>query len=601
MSTIIDLADYFWEKGKTYSREEIATLMAGAGTRFQGLALAATNPGIPAFNEWYLAKPGVTYLNFKDSTNTAITINSSISGNPVIFAYLSVVGAVSTKVEIAASASGFLSFTDLSYSPGKNLYDKTKGTSNFALQTSTAATVAYPTGEISDFIPVTPLTNYVISGRLASTGLLKPIAFYDSSKALIGSKLDIFNGAFTTPLGAAFCNFTIKADGAQNSNAVQLELGTVASSYEAYTQFINAVGGLPLVDQSSRDRLDGMVTYAPGRNLFNPANVVTGKAYQYQTGELVTYASGIVSGYIPVIARKNYYLSGRANQPIVKGFAWYDSSLNFISTINMDNRGAEIGLLAPFGAAYINFTVAGDGYQDFSLVQFEQSKTKSPFEPYSLFATKVFGKPIEDLKAREYLQGDNAPVKLYAFGDSQTYGVGATEALIGSWPAILANKKGWLTLSNFGHPGQNTSQFIAGSTYSSERYDSVIPDYVGLTTEARLCLNYCTNDVNTISAATFEANLKLLWEHILFTKNWPANKCFCLAGYYVNNSGVNQTTYDTFAAINMRVALSYGVEAYNMKPYVIANGGDANLKEDNIHYNDLGQNLLAATMYKLLK
>ncbi|MDQ1139407.1 hypothetical protein [Pedobacter agri] len=54
----------------------------------KGIADASTNPGAPVLSQYYFAKPGVTYANFKDANNVAITIPTEVDGNPVLTAKL---------------------------------------------------------------------------------------------------------------------------------------------------------------------------------------------------------------------------------------------------------------------------------------------------------------------------------------------------------------------------------------------------------------------------------------------------------------------------------------------------------------------------------
>jgi len=50
----------------------------------QGTAIAATDPGIPVLSQYYWATPGVTYPNFKDSTDEPIVVPTTFEGRTVI-------------------------------------------------------------------------------------------------------------------------------------------------------------------------------------------------------------------------------------------------------------------------------------------------------------------------------------------------------------------------------------------------------------------------------------------------------------------------------------------------------------------------------------
>ncbi|RZJ91828.1 MAG: hypothetical protein EOO20_03960 [Chryseobacterium sp.] len=54
----------------------------------KGVAIASTDPGTPVLSQYYFAKPGVTYTNFKDASGNAITIPTQVEGKQVVEAKL---------------------------------------------------------------------------------------------------------------------------------------------------------------------------------------------------------------------------------------------------------------------------------------------------------------------------------------------------------------------------------------------------------------------------------------------------------------------------------------------------------------------------------
>lgn len=66
----------------------VALIEATGSDGFKGPALADTNPGLPTKPQYYSAKPGVTYANFKDGAGTPISIPTKVGANYVINAKL---------------------------------------------------------------------------------------------------------------------------------------------------------------------------------------------------------------------------------------------------------------------------------------------------------------------------------------------------------------------------------------------------------------------------------------------------------------------------------------------------------------------------------
>ena len=113
---------------------------------------------------------------------------------------------------------------------GKNLFNKDTiivgkyqncNTNTGAFEIST-----HPEYNITDFVPVKPNTQYVISG----TGM-KYHAYYDKDKNPITTKATL-NLSFTTPSNAYYMIFNIK--GTDDLNNIQIEEGDIVTEYEPY-------------------------------------------------------------------------------------------------------------------------------------------------------------------------------------------------------------------------------------------------------------------------------------------------------------------------------------------------------------------------------
>lgn len=122
--------------------------------------------------------------------------------------------------------------------PGKNLFDKTKVVNGYVNSSGTIS-VLEPY-RASEFISVLPSTNYFLSNSGNDYR-----AYYDINKVYISG---VFTGwsnsvPFTTPANCYYVRVTCTAAAL---NTTQLELGTVATIYEAYKLIMNPIYGVAL-------------------------------------------------------------------------------------------------------------------------------------------------------------------------------------------------------------------------------------------------------------------------------------------------------------------------------------------------------------------
>lgn len=125
---------------------------------------------------------------------------------------------------------------------GKNLFDRSKIAQGYLVHQNTGAIVANAFFNVSDFIKVTPNTNYTISVKSLSTGVTAQIRYfhYDANKAPIqGSGAVDTTGkvvSFTSPENAEYIRFSYVV----YSSGVMLEEGATATEYEEYRgKYIN--------------------------------------------------------------------------------------------------------------------------------------------------------------------------------------------------------------------------------------------------------------------------------------------------------------------------------------------------------------------------
>ncbi len=121
----------------------------------------------------------------------------------------------------------------------KNLFNKGVITTGYYVNSSNGALTASSNYNASDFIEITPSTDYFVSYG-------HQIAFYDSAKTYISGVNLTTNGAsggtFTTPSTAKYIRVTVPND---KVSSYQLEIGNVGTDYEPYGYSI------PYLDLSS--------------------------------------------------------------------------------------------------------------------------------------------------------------------------------------------------------------------------------------------------------------------------------------------------------------------------------------------------------------
>jgi len=123
-------------------------------------------------------------------------------------------------------------------------------------------------------VPVTANKNYVISGA----GFDRVVRFEkaDGSLVYVGSFLDYSNGFFfTTPAGTEKISFQFQYMASPTFNALQLEEGIVATTYEAYTEntYAEKWNGFTILPDAVLDQ-DYDVIFP--KNIFVPQNDING-------------------------------------------------------------------------------------------------------------------------------------------------------------------------------------------------------------------------------------------------------------------------------------------------------------------------------------
>jgi len=109
---------------------------------------------------------------------------------------------------------------------GKNLFDKTTATTGYYVNNTNGTLAANAQFVVSDFIPVSPSTNYTENSAYY-------LAYYDSNKVYISGLASAgpVSRTVTTPENAAFVRVSLVLT---NLDIFQFELGSLVTSYEPY-------------------------------------------------------------------------------------------------------------------------------------------------------------------------------------------------------------------------------------------------------------------------------------------------------------------------------------------------------------------------------
>lgn len=398
---------YYWDKSDETFILETPTVDV-QNTDF-GAATATTNPGTPTINGYYRAATAGTYTNFKDSNNNPLVLATN---EFALLNYDVTTNSWSKQIiPINAPLSSYINkSTDVSYTPGKNLFNYQDLTTGFFIAYATGTLQANANSAISNYIPVTPSTSYYISGRVSTSGT-RGVAYYDANKTLINTPTGVttwgdgpLNGVYTTTSNTYFVRFTVKFLGSEVITPIQFEQGTVATTFEAYTPpKVNAIDGgtiiaTQIVTNTGIKTLDTYLTernfalvsinkIITSKNIFNPATINNGFILNYTNGAAVANTNGALSDYIKVNPSTSYFISGRISSSGTRGVAYYDINKTLINTPTGSTTWGDGQLNGVYTTTsdtqYMRITVKYSNVGDPSTVQVEQGINGTTFTPYS--------------------------------------------------------------------------------------------------------------------------------------------------------------------------------------------------------------------------
>ena len=210
---------------------------------------------------------------------------------------------------------------------GKNLFDKTKTEQNTYYYYSTGEKRTQAEVSSSSLISVEPSTQYAISGTN------QQFTLWDADGNFI-SGFAPNTTLFTTTASTKYVRLTFLT---RDAGKVQLEKGTVATSYDSYKKLAPIIGTVTngttkLPEGSLPDSVIGLlsgqftINGLVGKNLFDKTKITQNVYYLYHDGTLQSVSGFSTSNLIKVEPNTQYVLSGTNQQ-----FTLWDADGNFIS------------------------------------------------------------------------------------------------------------------------------------------------------------------------------------------------------------------------------------------------------------------------------
>lgn len=238
---------------------------------------------------------------------------------------------------------------------GKNLFSVSTKTDGIFIDGATGATISDVNYTVSDFIPITALTQYI------GSSVFRHGALYNSSKVFLAGGTTANTNTITPVSGAAYVRLSLSLL-TVNPTTFQFEQGSTSTTYQPYTKVVPA----SQLDLSLYPKTDTIILpdYVVNHNLFKLKNRQLNKYVQNPGAVIVTGTGWECSDYIPVVAG-SYYLSA-----LVKT----RTGVGFYNSAKVPLRYADIikGLVTVnSGEAYVVFNLKSDVSGGYSEVQFE--------------------------------------------------------------------------------------------------------------------------------------------------------------------------------------------------------------------------------------
>ncbi|WP_159467958.1 GDSL-type esterase/lipase family protein [Dyadobacter sp. 3J3] len=233
-----------------------------------------------------------------------------------------------TKAQSDATFANAASFytkvqSDLLYAKytiqGKNLFNKAAVIEGQAVS-NTGAIVNDATYAITEKITVTPSTVYTLSGAIGGAPFIK--IRYEQSD---GTFISVYNAnsanftnlpaTFTTPAGCTKVIINVKANSTSDYNTIQIELGSVATSYVSFGSKLDA-SNIDLSSYYTKNQTDAVFVKpnVPSKNLIDKSKIIEAQAVN-NTGAIVNQSGYAITEKITVLPLTSYTLSGTVQNP----------------------------------------------------------------------------------------------------------------------------------------------------------------------------------------------------------------------------------------------------------------------------------------------
>lgn len=272
----------------------------------------------------------------------------------------------STGIGNKTIAEEKLNFAPMIGLKSKNLFNKATVTSGVYVDYTSGGLPSNSSYSASDYIPVSPSTAYYKNST-------QQWAYYDANKAYISGVVS--GNSFTTPSNCQYMRISLLNT---ELNTLQLEAGTVGTSYKAYGNFIdpNTVTNQSLLPQMMSFYDNPILS----NNLFNQATITSGYYVNYQTGALSALAGYNASDYIQVVAGDTYI------KAFAEQFAFYDSNKAYISGL-----AGVTTFTVPANVCYVRFSIKNEQLSTFQVNKGNQFMSYDSFiQDYRINADKLY-------------------------------------------------------------------------------------------------------------------------------------------------------------------------------------------------------------------
>lgn len=262
-----------------------------------------------------------------------------------------------------------------------NLFDQTKATDGYVIDSTTGLPVVNVAYSITDHIPV-------IVGKSYRASNLYHYAWYDSGKVYI-SGVSITTGLvgiITAPTNSAYVRLSMYP--AHKTAYMIVDNVIIPSDY--IPSRASSIGWLSITANNLNKgtvTLDKTSIAKPKKNLFNPLDALDNYYVKDTDGRIAANTSYMVSGFMPVEPLTAYIR--RSNQRI----AFYD--INGVFIIGLVTSPTNLIVTTPANCYWARVSlikVSGDTLGNY---QFEKGGIQTTYEPYKLVVSKDYMEVVE--------------------------------------------------------------------------------------------------------------------------------------------------------------------------------------------------------------